>query len=50
MRNAGIRQHGPMRVVYLRFGAEPDLRIQAAYLAARSDDLLTELHCPIEVG
>lgn len=34
---------GRLRIVYLQFGAEPELRVPAGYLAGRDADFVTEL-------
>lgn len=44
---AGLRQGGPVRTVYLQFGADPALEVPAPFLAARSADLLTEIQVPV---
>lgn len=38
---------GPMRTIYLQFGAEPELRIPPGWVVARSADLVTELQLPV---
>jgi DNA-binding transcriptional MerR regulator len=45
--DTGRRPAGPVREVYLRFGAEPDLALPAAYLAESSADFVTELQVPV---
>lgn len=40
---SGLRAGGRLRVVYLQFGAEPELRVPDAYLVRRSRDFVTEL-------
>ena len=45
---AGLVPTGPRRVVYLRFGAEPELRLRHHYLVDDAEELLTELQWPIE--
>lgn len=37
----------PVRVIYLQFGAERDLRLPASYLVERGADLLTEIQVPV---
>lgn len=37
----------PLRVIYLQFGAEPDLRLPRSYVVDSSRQLLTELHLPL---
>lgn len=44
---SGLAPDGPMRTLYLQFGAEPDLRLPAGYVVARSADFVTELQLPI---
>jgi DNA-binding transcriptional MerR regulator len=48
LRTAGIPQQGVARTVYLRFGAEPELKLRTHYLTDRTSELLTELQLPIE--
>ncbi len=43
---AGYSIGGPLRVVYLQFGAEPELRLPVGYLVGRSAEFLTELQLP----
>lgn len=40
---AGRATTGRLRVVYLQFGAEPELRVPPAFLVRRDEDLVTEL-------
>ncbi|MDQ1683622.1 MAG: hypothetical protein QOC82_359 [Frankiaceae bacterium] len=47
LRTAGLQQHGAARTVYLRFGAEPELKLRSHYLTERTSELLTELQLPI---
>ena len=44
---AGFEETGPMRIIYLRFGAEPELEVPDAYLASRDDDFVTEVQIPV---
>ena len=44
---AGLRPVGPFRVIYLQFGAEPELRIPRGYLVERDADLVTEVQLPV---
>lgn len=44
---SGGRGAGAMRVVYLRFGAAPELLVPEAYLASRDADFVTELQLPL---
>jgi DNA-binding transcriptional MerR regulator len=39
---------GPMRTMYLQFGADPALRLPPGWLVERSEDLVTELQLPVE--
>ena len=43
----GRRPAGPVREVYLRFGAEPELALPATYLAESSAEFVTELQVPV---
>lgn len=43
----GLHGSEPMRILYLRFGAESDLRLPQAFLAGSDDEFLTELQIPI---
>lgn len=45
---ARLRPAGPLRVIYLQFGAEPELRVPAGYVVERSADFVTELQLPVE--
>jgi DNA-binding transcriptional MerR regulator len=47
VRAAGFVPAGPLRVLYLQFGAEPELRVPSAYLVDREADLVTELQQPV---
>jgi DNA-binding transcriptional MerR regulator/effector-binding domain-containing protein len=44
---AGLRPDGPLRVLYLQFGAEAELRVPRRYLVDRDADLVTELQLPV---
>ena len=44
---AGHVASGPLRVLYLQFGAEADLRLPRAWTVERDDDFVTELQLPI---
>ena len=44
---AGHRAIGPERIVYLQFGAEPELEVPGGYLVGSSRDFVTELQIPI---
>jgi DNA-binding transcriptional MerR regulator len=47
VRAAGHVPDGPLRILYLQFGAEPELGVPARFLVGRSSDLVTELQQPI---
>jgi DNA-binding transcriptional MerR regulator len=47
IRAAGLRPAGRLRILYLQFGAEPELGVPARFLVARSADLVTELQQPL---
>ena len=44
---AGYRQAGPIRILYLQFGAERTLRLPPGYLVAEQSDYVTELQQPV---
>jgi effector-binding domain-containing protein len=44
---AGLRPTGPLRVIYLQFGAEPELRLPPGYLVEHDADLVTEVQLPV---
>ena len=44
---AGLQSIGPMRTLYLQFGAEPELRLPEGWVVSRSNDLVTELQLPV---
>ena len=44
---AGLIRSGPMRIIYLRFGAEPELEVPEAYLASHADEFVTEVQLPV---
>jgi DNA-binding transcriptional MerR regulator len=44
--DTGHRRAGPVREVYLRFSAEPELDLPPAYLTNDADELVTELQVP----
>lgn len=48
VRAAGLAPAGPLRVIYLQFGAEPELRVPSAWLVDREADFVTELQLPVE--
>ncbi|MEO5987019.1 MAG: hypothetical protein ABIW50_00480 [Candidatus Limnocylindria bacterium] len=39
---------GPMRTVYLQFGAESELRVPPGYVVTRAAEFVTELLRPVE--
>ena len=43
----GLTTAGPMRTLYLQFGAEPDLRLPPGYVVRDAADFVTELQQPI---
>jgi DNA-binding transcriptional MerR regulator/effector-binding domain-containing protein len=45
---SGLASAGPMRTVYLQFGADPSLRLPPDWVVDRSEDLVTELQLPVE--
>jgi DNA-binding transcriptional MerR regulator len=44
---AGLVPAGPLRILYLQFGAEPELRIPQPYVVERDADFVTELQLPV---
>ena len=44
---AGLRPAGALRILYLQFGAERELRIPAGYVVDRAADYVTELQLPV---
>ncbi len=44
---AGLRPTGPLRIIYLQFGAEPELRLPPGYLVEHDADLVTEVQLPV---
>lgn len=44
---SGYERNGPLRIVYLRFGAESDLDLDPRHLTTTPTDLLTELVQPV---
>jgi len=44
---AGLRPAAPLRILYLQFGAEAELRVPRRYLVERAADLVTELQLPV---
>jgi DNA-binding transcriptional MerR regulator len=47
VRAAGLDQAGPLRILYLQFGAEAELRIPAGYVVPDGDAFVTELQLPV---
>lgn len=45
---SGLATTGRARIVYLQFGAEPELRVPPAYLVERSADFVTELQLELD--
>ena len=45
---AGLQPAGPMRTIYLQFGADADLRLPPGWVVERDADLVTELQQPVE--
>jgi DNA-binding transcriptional MerR regulator len=43
----GLHADGPLRILYLQFGAEPELRLPRGWVVERADDLVTELQLPL---
>jgi DNA-binding transcriptional MerR regulator len=43
----GLRSAGPLRVLYLQFGAEAELALPPGYVVERPTDYLTELQLPL---
>lgn len=50
MAAAGHAPAGPLRILYLQFGAERDLRLPGGWTVERDDDFVTELQLPIDDG
>ena len=44
---AGLVAAGPLRIIYLQFGAEPELRLPRGYVVDRAADFVTELQMPV---
>src|SRR5690606_9067221 len=45
---AGLVLAGPMRTLYLQFGAEPELRLPPGWVVDRDEQFVTELQQPVE--
>ena len=48
MAAAGLQPAGPMRTIYLQFGADADLRLPPGWVVERDADFVTELQRPVE--
>ncbi len=44
---SGLSATGPMRTLYLQFGADPSLRLPAGWTVDRAEQFVTELQAPI---
>jgi len=44
---AGLAPAGPMRTIYLQFGAESELRVPPGYVVQDSASFVTELQLPV---
>ena len=47
VQSAGFNVAGPLRVLYLQFGGEPELALPRDYLVERAADFVTELQLPV---
>jgi DNA-binding transcriptional MerR regulator len=47
VKRAGYAPVGPTRIIYLQFGAEPELKVPRGYVVERSSDYLTEIQVPV---
>ena len=47
VRGAQLEASGPLRIIYLQFGAEAELRVPSGYVVDRAADFVTELQQPI---
>lgn len=45
--SAGLVESGPLRIIYLQFGAPADLRLPAGYLVERAEEYVSELQLPV---
>jgi len=45
---AGHQPSGPLRILYLQFGAEPELRLPRSWTVDRGEEFVTELQLPID--
>jgi DNA-binding transcriptional MerR regulator/effector-binding domain-containing protein len=44
---SGLRDAGPMRTLYLQFGADPVLRVPPGWVVERDEEFVTELQLPV---
>ncbi len=44
---AGLAPAGPLRILYLQFGAEPELRLPRGWVVQRAAEFVTELQQPV---
>jgi DNA-binding transcriptional MerR regulator len=44
---AGLQPTGELRIIYLQFGAEPELRLPRGYVVEDDADLVTEVQLPV---
>jgi hypothetical protein len=44
---SGLSADGPMRILYLQFGAEPELKVPRGYIVEREAEFVTELQLPV---
>ena len=44
---SGLSADGPMRILYLQFGAEPELKVPRGYVVEREAEFVTELQLPV---
>jgi DNA-binding transcriptional MerR regulator len=44
---AGVATSGPLRIIYLQFGAESELSVPSGYVVDRAADFVTELQLPV---
>ncbi len=44
---ASLSPAGAIRILYLQFGAEPELRVPPGYVVERADDFVTEVQLPL---
>jgi DNA-binding transcriptional MerR regulator len=49
-RASGLKTQRAMRILYLQFGAEPELGIPKAFQVDRAADLVTEIQLPVEAS